>query len=481
MKPLLQRLLPAGLRLQVAGILLLGLALSQAMAAILYLLMLPQWQRELRPELAVAKVAMVARLLEGTAPAGRAAQAQLWNESNFQVRYEDEARQGGPVRALPRPCPDNDLALRARLSLALSRPPDSIQACAPATALPPDGDDTVIQLLLQGGGLLEVRTPVGTQLRFGLLEQAAIAAFMLFAAGGLWALLTWTVDRPLNRFARAAERVGIDVDAPALPEQGPAQLRRAIRAFNEMQERLQRMLRDRTLMLGAISHDLGTPLTRLRLRVETGRMADSPRKMLEDIETMQALLASAQSFVRGVDDAEPRAVVDLDSLLQTVCDLVSDLGGEVSYGAPARSLYHCRPQAMLRALTNVVTNAVKYGSRAGVSLEKLPGRGYLVEVQDDGPGITATDKQRVFEPFYRTTAARESDQPGMGLGLSIARTVILAHGGTIELLDRLPRGLNVRIFLPESETTAPLAGPGAGSGAVPGMDAGAAPDPGTSL
>ena len=224
-------------------------------------------------------------------------------------------------------------------------------------------------MLLQGGGAVQIATPVGLEIRVGLLEELATIVFLVFAIAGLWFWVTWTINQPLDRFARAAERVGVDVHSPPLAVHGPLQLQRAIRAFNEMQVRLQRLLTDRTLMLGAISHDLGTPLTRLRLRVETDR-ADDKTKMLADIEAMQIMLTSALSFVRGVDDAEPREVVDLDSLLQTVCDLVSDLGGDVTYGAPTRSNYYCKPQAMLRALTNVVTNATKYGEHAWVTLQR---------------------------------------------------------------------------------------------------------------
>lgn len=447
MKRLLRLLLPAGLRGQVAGILLLGLLLSQLVVAVLYQALLPQWHRELRPELAVAKVAMVVRLLESVPQPQRTDFATLWNEGSFKAHYAIDV-----PAAL---CGPGNPGLTTQLADALGRAPDSLQACSPASGA--DDDDTLIQVPLKGGGLVTILTPIGSQLRIGLLEQVAIGAFVVFATGSLWVLLTWTVNLPLTRFAQAAERVGIDVNTEPLPEQGPAQLRRAIHAFNEMQERLQRMLSDRTLMLGAISHDLGTPLTRLRLRVETGRVADNQAKMLEDIETLQTMLASALAFVRGVDDAEARTVVDLDSLLQTCCDLVSDLGGDVSYGAPARSLYHCRPQAMLRALTNVVSNAAKYGEHAVVSLQKLPGRGYLIEVRDDGPGIADQDKERVFEPFYRTSEARESEKQGMGLGLSIARSVILAHGGTIDLADCEPHGLSVRVFLPEAESTLPPA------------------------
>ncbi len=197
-----------------------------------------------------------------------------------------------------------------------------------------------------------------------------------------------------------------------------------------MQLRLQRLLTDRTLMLGAISHDLGTPLTRLRLRVETDRAVDEKQKMLDDIESMESMLASSLSFVRGVDDAEPHDAVDLASLLQTACDMVSDLGGDVEYAGAARCRYHCKPQALLRALTNVIMNAAKYGRCARVTLARLPGAGFVVDVEDVGPGIAEAEKSRVFEPFYRTESARDSDSRGMGLGLAIARSVILGHGGT---------------------------------------------------
>jgi signal transduction histidine kinase len=439
LKRLLRWLVPAGFRGQVAAILIVGVVLSQVLAGLLYVVSLPQWQRVLRPDLAVTKVAMVVKLLESVPAPQRAAFAKLWDEAAFKVRYEPT------LVALPLPLGDSDTSLRAQLVAKLQRDSADVQVSAPPDGA--DGNAKTIMVLLRGGGALRVAAPIGFETRVGLLEQLATVVFLILATVGLWLWLTWTVNAPLDRFARAAERVGVDVHSPPLAVHGPLQLQRAIRAFNEMQVRLQRLLTDRTLMLGAISHDLGTPLTRLRLRVETDR-ADDKAKMLADIEAMQIMLTSALSFVRGVDDAEPREVVDLDSLLQTVCDLVSDLGGDVTYGAPRRSNYYCKPQAMLRALTNVVTNAAKYGAHAWVSLQQLAESGFVIEIQDDGPGIPDNEKSKVFEPFYRTDEARESDRQGMGLGLSIARSIILAHGGTIELRDREPHGLNVHIFLP---------------------------------
>ena len=445
---LLRRLLPAGLRGQVAGILLLGLLLSQALAAVLYMVLLPEWQKQLRPQLAVTKVAMVVQLLESVPDERRPHFAGLWSDAEFRVAYVDPAHVPGraEVRAADQgSAPDS--ALRAPIETALRSLGDGVDVRSLVSGNTANMKRIVVHL--RDGGMLDIMTPVGSESRLGILEQWAIVAFMVFAMAGLWGWLTWTVNHPLIAFARAAERVGVDVNAPVLPEQGPAQLRRAIRAFNEMQSRLQRFLSDRTRMLGAISHDLRTPLTRLRLRIETNRAQDEKSKVLADIEVMESMLTSTLSFIRGVDDVETAEIVDLDSLLQTVCDLVSDTSGEVAYMGFGRTRYYCKQQSMMRALTNIVANAAKYGSHAEVSLLRDERGGFRIEVADDGPGISDDEKDKVFEPFYRTTAARDTDRHGMGLGLSIARSIILAHGGSIELRDRQPSGLIVLVSLPE--------------------------------
>jgi signal transduction histidine kinase len=440
----LRRLLPADLRGQVAGILFLGLALSQLMAALLYLVLLPGWQTELRPDVAATRIGMVVRLLEAVEPARRAELAQLCADTTFRLQYlpAERRRESG---AAPDP---RYFALRAQIAAQLNKPPQDIRVGA--SAAPNAADSVVVGVPLRDGGVLEVSTAVGLEHRLGLVAQVGLGAFMVFATAGLWIWLTLMVNVPLTRVARAAERVGVDINSPPLAEQGPAQLQRVIRAFNDMQLRLRRFLTDRTLMLGAISHDLRTPLTRLRLRVETDRAGTQKQKMLDDIESMEGMLTSTMLFIRGVDDAEPHDVVDLASLLQTACDMVSDLGGSVEYTGAVRSRYHCKPQALLRAFTNVIMNAAKYGQCARVGLTRVPHSGFVVDVEDEGPGISNAEKSRVFEPFYRSDQAREIDSHGMGLGLAIARSVILGHGGTIELLDRKPRGLHVRIGLPET-------------------------------
>jgi signal transduction histidine kinase len=258
------------------------------------------------------------------------------------------------------------------------------------------------------------------------------------------------VNAPLARVARGAEQVGLDIQSPPLAQQGPAQLQRVIRALNDMHRRLQTFLLDRTSMLGAISHELRTPLTRLRLRIDTERALSEKRKMLEDIEAMEYMLDSTLAYVRGVDDTEPQELVDLASLIQTVCDTVSDLGGEVTFPPAPPCRYRCRPYALMRALTNVITNAVKHADRARVALTTDDPLAVIITVEDEGRGIAQAEKARVFEPFYRSSWTVSTNQPGMGLGLPIARSIILSHGGSIDLEDRVPTGLRVRIALPRA-------------------------------
>ncbi len=442
MRAIASRLLPAGLGGQVAGILLLGLALSQALAAVLYVVLLPEWQRQLRPQEAVTKLDLTVRALEAAAPLERPSFAHRLADAHFTIEYPAAPEF---LTAAGAPDPAN-AELGRQLATRLGKADADVRVqFASGRSMP---ELKRIAVRLADGGIASIVAPVGPEHRLGFVEQAALAVFVVFVLGGLWLWLTWTVSAPLLRFAQAAERVGLDVHAPAFAEQGPAEVRRVIRAFNQMQIRLQRMLTDRTLMLGAISHDLRTPLTRLRLRIETGPLEEDKPKMLADIESMESMLTSTLSFVRGVEDAEAAEDVDLGLTLQTVCDMISDVGGDVSYEGPAKCRYLCKPQAMMRALTNVIVNAAKYGSRASVRLERVPGSGFAIDVRDNGPGIPDEEKPKVFEPFYRTRSARDRDSQGMGLGLSIARSVVLSHGGTIELSDAVPHGLVVRITLP---------------------------------
>lgn len=436
----LRRLVSTDLRGQVAAILLLGLILSQLIAAVLYVGLIPRWQRVQRPDSAITRIEMMTRVLQDAPRDQRGRLAQLWNQANYEVAYRAQAALDGA----PIPASADDLELRRGLAERLKKPIGDVRVEPWSNSGEPETKR--VQISFGSDGTLTVITAIGLEHRLGLVEEVGIALFVIFATGGLWAWLSWMVNAPLSRVAAAAEGVGFDIQSPPLEEQGPAQLRRVIRALNTMQGRLQRFLLDRTSMLGAISHDLRTPLTRLRLRIETNRIVDERAKMLQDIGSMEYMLNSTLSFVRGIDDAEAQETVDLASLIQTACDTVADLGGDVQSGAHPPCRYRCKPHALLRALTNVIGNAVKHGGSARVTLQVDAENGVIVDVEDSGPGIPDAEKEKVFEPFYRATTSVNDE--GMGLGLAIARSVVLGHGGSIALFDCRPTGLRVRITLP---------------------------------
>lgn len=260
----------------------------------------------------------------------------------------------------------------------------------------------------------------------------------------------WTAHRlaaPIRDFATAADRLGVDLTAPPLAERGPRELRATIKTVNRMQGRLQRFLEDRTQMLAAISHDLRSPLARLRLRVELVANREQQKKMFDDLEAMNAMIDSTLAFARDEARQEPRSLVDLGILVGDVCEDAGDAGGVVSYAGRRGIDISCRPTMVRRAVANLVDNAVKYGGGARVNILRDTDR-VTVVVDDDGPGIPPEEHEKVFAPFYRRDPARDPAKAGVGLGLSIARTVAREHGGDVTLKNRDAGGLSVLIELP---------------------------------
>ena len=254
------------------------------------------------------------------------------------------------------------------------------------------------------------------------------------------------IARPVRTFVAAAERLGTDVNAPPIPERGSRELRRVTRVFNTMQERLQSYVDDRTRMLAAISHDLRTSLTRLRLRTQFIDDPQQQRKAEQDLEQMDAMLGSTLAFARDDAADEQPLNVDLAKLLHTLCDDLADLGGTVDYQGPESHTLCCRPLALQRAITNVLNNAVSYGGSAHVTLSLEEGACHI-RVADEGPGIPGEQLEAVFEPFVRLDPARNRSTGGTGLGLSIARSVMRSHGGDVNLANRPGGGLVVDLRL----------------------------------
>jgi len=262
----------------------------------------------------------------------------------------------------------------------------------------------------------------------------------------------WAVKRstkPLNRFTLAAERLGLDVNAPPMDEKGPREVRRAAMAFNRMQRRLQAFVKDRTHMLAAISHDLRTPITRLRLRAEFIDDDEQRTKMLNDLDEMEAMIAATLQFARDDATGEATKTLDLAALVWALCEDAQRAGDDVTCSGPETLLFVGREVNLKRMVANLIGNAVRYGERARVTLSERD-EDVCICVSDDGPGIPEDMMERVFDPFVRVEGSRSRETGGTGLGLTAVKTIAQAHGGRVELINRNEGGLEVRVSLPRS-------------------------------
>ena len=255
------------------------------------------------------------------------------------------------------------------------------------------------------------------------------------------------LGRPVKRLAEAVGRFGHDQRAPAITEAGPEELRQLIRVFNAMQAQIQRFVAHRTMMLAAISHDLRTPLTRMRLRGEFIADEVEQARLFRDVDEMQTMVDGALAFFR--DDAVEEAVTtfDLPGVLRTIANDYADQGIDITYAGLSRAIYRGRPFALKRAFANLIDNAIKYATPPRIELCDDE-RGYLIRVSDRGPGIPEDALDRVFTPYFRLDKSRNRTTGGVGLGLSVAQSIIRGHGGEITLENRRGGGLEARIILP---------------------------------
>lgn len=309
--------------------------------------------------------------------------------------------------------------------------------------------------------------PLQRSLGAGLLLVLGVATVLVLA--------DWAVARlvePIRELAAVIEQHGIEAQGGPLPERGPLEARVMARAFNRQRERIADLLGDQKRMLAAVSHDLRTPATRLRLRVEFVREdAELQRLMLRDLDEMDALLTEAMTFLADDVREEPPKLVDLSALLQAVCDDYADVGQpvgfveppplrfrsvptlfaaagqELSFDSERRVRLQCRPNALRRAVNNLIDNALKYGFRADVQLD-ADAQHVRIGVLDRGPGIPAEELDKVLLPFYRIESSRQRSTGGMGLGLAIVKTVADAHRGRVELCNRAEGGLLATLELP---------------------------------
>lgn len=455
----LARLWPRSLTAQLIALTLAALLVAQGLA----LAILAQ-ERERAIETTVriglvGRMASVKRVIERLGP--EAAPAILAAASGRRIRYVVSAAPGldpdGPgVRRFdgrgPRRGGFGGAAGPRGLRDALWRigPPQRIER-------PRDGwgwrrGPRVVRLLevtapLRGGGWLTLRAlsppPRIVWVGPSLVTLGATAAILIGML--IWSLRRTT--RPLSALADRADRLGRGEATEPLAETGPEEIRRAAAAFNGMQERLRRFVSDRTHMLGAISHDLRSPITAMRLRAELVEDAETRDALLATLAEMEAMTESALAFVREDADAEPTRPTDLGALAESVVEDAAEAGAAAEIVAAPRLVYRCRAGALKRALRNLVENAARYGGGAAVSVLETAD-GPVLRVEDHGPGLPPERLEAMFEPFVRLEGSRSADTGGVGLGLSIVRSIARAHGGEARLENRAEGGLRAEIRLP---------------------------------
>jgi signal transduction histidine kinase len=252
--------------------------------------------------------------------------------------------------------------------------------------------------------------------------------------------------RPLEQLARAADDLGPDLQSPPLPVSGPTEVARAASAFNAMQARIAANVAERMQILAAVSHDLQTPITRMRLR--TDLMDDSPErdKLQRDLLEMETLVREGVSFARTLHNTvEASCKVDLDALLASITADYADAGRPVALSGASGGPILTKPRALRRVLCNLIDNALKFAGQADIEVRRNAAGGIEIAVLDRGPGIPGTELEAVFQPFYRLETSRNRDTGGTGLGLAIARQLAQALGGSLSLAAREGGGLEARL------------------------------------
>lgn len=464
----MSRLLPRSLFGQTLLILLAGLIISHALGSWIYTADREQAVRAVGGFAAAQRIANLTRLIRDAPVEWRQRIVAASSDQTFRVSLSTQLPQDAAA------LPDSTAAEAIRDFLIEQMPAVNgreprVTVSAPGVSasdwppmmhhrpmmhgpghFPPFGGfrDLQVAMPLADGQWLSFATVVpdsgpGFSRQF-LVSMAIMALFMLGIS--IWAARR--VTAPLASLALAADRLGRDVAASPLPETGSVETRQASRAFNLMQVRLRSLIQNRTHLLGAISHDLRTPLTLLRLRAENVEDESERSKMLATIAEMDSMIEAALNFARDQAAVEPRVPTDLTALLQSITDDMTDAGRPVTM-APAQPVIHeCRPNALRRALVNLMDNAVKYGKAAHAAISATS-TAIEITIDDEGPGIPETELRRVLEPFYRVETSRSRETGGVGLGLAIALSAVQAQGGELVLANRPAGGLRALVRLPQ--------------------------------
>jgi signal transduction histidine kinase len=441
---LIRRLIPRTIAGQITGLLFVSVLLGVGFASAILLYLINQGRDEVDHQIFVAvqaaRIAAITRQVQASSsPEDLSALLRRLKSDRMEVsvvplaglRPNAAAAAAAPDRV---PSIEETLARDWRLSPLSGEPGGKTDR---AIFIPFNGREALRFVLAPHGFLHTV-----------LFVQAIVAlAIITLSILFLSAYAVGWITSPLSSIASAARAFGRSEDSePDLSVEGPREIGEAASALNDMRKRVRALVRERTLMLTAISHDLRTPLTRLRLRTE--RVTEEPVRaaMMQDILLISEMVGETLAYVRASDQPEPAALTDLPSLLETIAAQFLDIGHSVSYRGPDRLTFAGRAQGIARAVTNVVENGTKYGTSVEITLRANEDGAVEIEVDDNGPGIRPSLLDRVLEPFFKGDAARSQDgRVGFGLGLSIARHIAEKHGGALRLSNREPHGLSVSL------------------------------------
>ena len=460
----MKRLVPRTLRGQLIVLIIAALAVAQAITLWLFIDQRALAVRSALSLEAADRAGNLVRLLEDAPPALvpeilRAATSPLVQFSIATAPAVDHLNHAGPMHIAGR--------IRALLGAGSQRAirVELHQSAGPMPVMPGASPQMMrMHQEMNAGQMSAVELSLSIQLRDGRWLNmtsrfhdppyqwvwSETATFALTAA--LLGLVLWLalgrLVRPLKRLAATADRIGRGEEAGPIGIGGPEEMQQLAAAFAEMQERLARFVSERTRLLGALGHDLRSPLTALRVRAEMVDDDETRERIIASIAEMQEMVEATLAFARGMATAERVDTVELSLFLGAIADEFRDAGNEVALqGDDAKLRLRLRPGAMRRALRNLIENALRYGKRARVttSVGKTDVR---ITIDDDGPGIPQDSLERVFDPFVRLEGSRSRDTGGTGLGLSIARTIVHAHGGDVTLRNRPEGGLRAEIRLP---------------------------------
>lgn len=307
--------------------------------------------------------------------------------------------------------------------------------------------DARIAMQLRDGAPLSIDLELISRPRHvlgGLFERIGILLAVMFA---LTLLAVRWVIRPLSMLADAADQLGRNLNADPIAEKGPLEVRRAARAFNTMQERLQRYVRTREEVLAGMSHDLKTPVTRMKLR--SALLADGEVKAAfeRDLDEMQEMVQATLNLMRGLGSEEKNQPIDLRALIESVASDFDSPGTHIETEVHVSTPFRAKPLALRRCLQNLVSNAVRFSDRVRITASE-DSVNVRIAVVDSGPGIPEAELERVFDPYYRVEQSRNRESGGHGLGLTIAYNLAQLHGGGITLRNRPKGGLEATLVLP---------------------------------